>query len=66
MGEDVEHRTALLGIVVKDAMQLVGREAIGKSLRALPLVDVQKGVVGEGETDPGGGELARQPAMPLQ
>ena len=28
-------------------------------------VDAQKGVVGKGETDAGGGELAGQPAMPV-
>ena len=44
-------------------MQLVGREAIGEGLRARPVVDVQKGVVGKGETDPRGGELAGQPAV---
>src|SRR5207302_7106237 len=31
----------------------------------LPVVDAQKGVVGKGETDAGGGELAGQPANPL-
>ena len=66
LGEDVEHRTALLGIAIEDAMQIVGREAIGEGLRALPVVDAQKGVVGKGETDPGSGELAGQPAVPLQ
>jgi hypothetical protein len=30
LDEDVEHRTALLSIVVKDAMQLVWREAIDR------------------------------------
>ena len=65
LGEDVEHRTALLGIVVEDAMQVVGREGVGEGLRALPVVDAQKGVVGKGETDAGGGELAGQPANPL-
>ena len=59
----VEHRTALLGIAIEDAMQFVGREAIGEGLPALPVIDVQEGVVGKGETDPGGGELAGQPAM---
>src|SRR5204862_6439395 len=34
LGEDVEHRTALLGIVVEDAMQVVGREGVGEGLRA--------------------------------
>ena len=28
LGEDVEHRTALLGIVIEDAMQVVGREGV--------------------------------------
>jgi hypothetical protein len=36
LGEDVEHRTALLGIVIEDAMQVVGREGVGEGLRALP------------------------------
>jgi hypothetical protein len=65
LSEHVEHRTALLGVPIEDATQHVGREAIGKGLRALPLVDAQEGVVGKGETDPGGGELAGQPAMPV-
>jgi len=65
LSEDVEHRTALLGIAIQDAMQVVGREAIGEGLRARPVVDLQEGVVGKGETDPGGGELAGQPAMPV-
>ncbi len=63
LSEDVEHRTALLGTAVEDAMQVIGREVIGKGLCALPVVDVQEGVVGKGKTDPGGGELAGQPAM---
>jgi hypothetical protein len=37
-----------------------GREGVGEGLRALPVVDAQKGVVGKGETDTGGGELAGQ------
>ena len=37
LGEDVEHRTALLGIVIEDAMQVVGREGVGEGLRALPV-----------------------------
>jgi hypothetical protein len=46
-------------------MQVVGREGVSEGLRALPVVDAQKGVVGKGETDAGGGELAGQPAMPI-
>ena len=77
LGEDVEHRTALLGprlrplagprtgSVIEDAVQVVGREGVGEGLRTLPVVDAQKGVVGKGETDAGGGELAGQPAMPI-
>ena len=65
LGEDVEHWTALLGIVIEDAMQVVGREGVGEGLRALPVVNAQKGVVGKGETDTGGGELAGQPAMSI-
>ena len=65
LGKDVEHRTALLGIMIEDAMQVVGREGVGEGLRALPVVDVQEGVVGKGETDPGSGELPGQPAMPI-
>ncbi len=53
------------GAVIEDAMQVVGREGVGEGLRALPVVDAQKGVVGKGETDAGGGELAGQPAMPI-
>jgi hypothetical protein len=44
-------------------MQIGGRQVIGEGLRPLPVIDVQEGVVGEGEADPGGGELAGQPAM---
>ena len=65
LSEHVDHRTALLGVPIEDAMQHVGREAIGKGVCALPVVDAQEGVVGKGETDPGGGELAGQPAMPV-
>ena len=65
LGKDVEHRTALLGIAIEDAMQVVGREAISEGLRALPVVDAEKGVVGKGETDPSSGELAGQPAVPV-
>jgi len=36
---------------------------VGQGLRPLPVVDAQKGVVGKLEADPGGGELAGQPAM---
>jgi hypothetical protein len=36
LSEHVEHRTALLGVAIEDATQHVGREAIGKGLRALP------------------------------
>ena len=63
LSEDVDYRTALLGIVIEDTMQVIGREGIGEGLRARPVVDAQEGVVGKGETDPGRGELASQPAM---
>ena len=46
-------------------MQLVGREAIGEGLLARPVADVQEGVLVKGETDPGGGELAGRPAVPV-
>ena len=65
LSEHVEHRTALVGVPIEDATQHVGREAMGKGLRALPVVDAQEGVVGKGETDPGGSELTGQPAMPV-
>jgi hypothetical protein len=39
-------------------MQVIGREATGEGLRALPVVDMQEGIVGKGKTDLGGGELA--------
>jgi hypothetical protein len=58
LSEHVEHRTALLGVPIEDATQHVGREGIGRGLRALPVVDAQEGVVGKGETDPGGSELS--------
>ena len=41
------HRTALLGVPIEDATQHIGREAIGKGLRALPVVDAQESVVGQ-------------------
>ena len=44
LSEHVEHRTALLGEAIEDAMQRVGREAIGTGLRALPVVDAQEGM----------------------
>src|SRR5262249_53476783 len=61
--EEVEYRTALRGIAVEDLMQSDGREVVGQCLRPLPVVDAQKGVVGKLEADPGGSELASQPAM---
>jgi len=61
--EDVEHRTALLGITIEDAMPLCGRELIGQRLRPLPVVDAHKGIVGKRKADPGGGEFSGQPAM---
>jgi len=51
--------------MIEDAMQVVGREGIGEGLRARPVVDVHQGVVGQGETDLGCGELAGQPAVPV-
>ena len=61
LSEHVEHRTALLGprvrplagprtgSAIEDATQHVGREAIGKGLRALPVVDAQEGSACPGE-----------------
>jgi hypothetical protein len=49
LAEDVEHRTALLGIAIEDTMQVVGREAIGEGLRALPVIDAQEGSACPGE-----------------
>jgi len=46
LGEDVEYRTALLGIAIEDVMQIAGREVIGEGLRACPVVDAHKGIVG--------------------
>src|SRR6201993_2417349 len=34
LGEDVEDRTALLGVAIEDVMQIAGRELIGDGLRA--------------------------------
>ena len=64
LSEDLEHRTALLGVAVEDVMQGGGREMIGESLRPLPVVDAHKGVVGKGEADPGSGELAGRADVP--
>ena len=58
----VHDRTAQLGEAIENPMQLLGRERIGEGLRPLPVVDAQKGVVGEGKADAGGGKLARQRA----
>jgi hypothetical protein len=66
LGEDVEHRTALLGVAIEDVMQAGGRQVIGEGLRPLPVVDVQKGVVGKFEPDAGGRELAASQLCPLQ
>src|SRR5215813_11418488 len=63
--EDVEHGTALPGIAIEDLMQDGGRELIGQGLRPLPVVDAHKGVVGKREADPGSGELAGEPAVPV-
>src|SRR5215469_17618982 len=61
--EDIEHRTALLGIAIEDAVQFCGRELIGQGLRPLPAVDAHNGVVGKREADPGDGEFSGQPAV---
>src|ERR1700756_2641178 len=42
-----------------------GERVSARGLRAFPVVDAQKSVVGKAETDAGGGELAGQPAMPI-
>src|SRR5215472_16777024 len=65
LSEDVEDRTALLGITIEDAMEVIGREAVGEGLRPGPVVDAQEDIVGKGEADPGGGELPGQPAMAI-
>ena len=61
--KDVKHRTVLLRVAIEDMMQVGGRAVIGQGLRPLPVVDAQEGVVDEGEADPGGAELASQPAV---
>ncbi len=61
--EGVEHRAALPGIAVEHAMQAVGRELVGQSLGARPVVDAHEGVVGRDKTDPARRQAARQPAM---
>jgi hypothetical protein len=57
-------RTAQRGEAIENSVQLFGRERIGEGLRPLPVVDTQKGVVGKGEADAGGGKLPRQPNVP--
>ncbi len=59
----VHDRTAQLGEAIENPMQLFGRERIGEGLRPLPVVDAQKGVVGKGKADAGGGKLPCQPAV---
>ena len=61
--EHVEHRAALRGITVEHAVQLIGRKDVGQVLGALPVVDADEGIVGRGEADAFGRQLARQPAM---
>jgi len=63
--KDVAHGTALLGIAIEDVVQISGRELVGEGLRARPVVDTHKGIVGEGKADPGGSELASQPTMAI-
>jgi hypothetical protein len=48
LGEDVEHRAALLGVAIEDVMQAGGRKVLGEGPRPLPICDAQKGVVRRG------------------
>jgi hypothetical protein len=59
----VHDRTAQRGEAIENPMQLFGRKRIGEGLRPLPVVDAQKGVVGKGKADAGGGKPPRQPAV---
>ena len=61
--EHVEDRAAQLGVVIKEAMESVGFEAVGQLLGTCKIVDADKAVVGHGKADPMGGELACQPGM---
>ena len=46
-------------------MQVTGRKSVGERLRTRPVVDVDKGVVGGGESDAFRGKLAREPAVAI-
>jgi hypothetical protein len=53
----------MLGVMIENAMQMIGREAVRQPLGVLPVGDPQKGVVGGDKLDPRSAELAGQPGM---
>ena len=59
----IQHRAALRRIAIEDAVQILRGQRVGQGLRALPIGDPDKGVVGHDKVDAGGGELTRQPAV---
>ena len=63
LAEHVEHRAALCGIAIEHTVQQVGREPVCQFLRAEPVVNPDKGIVGGGEADALCRQLPGQPAM---
>lgn len=49
--EQIQYRTALVGIAIQRSVQIVGFEALCNFLRAGQIVDKQKVVVSGGEGD---------------
>jgi hypothetical protein len=56
--EHIEHRTALPGIAVENAVQTIGREIVGQLLGAQKVVDACKGVVRQRKIDAFGSGFA--------
>jgi len=63
LSEHVGHRAAPFGIAIQDAVQPIGRQAIGQFLGSHPVVDPCEGVVGHGVADALGGQAPRQPTV---
>ena len=63
--EHIEYRAALAGIAIQNPVQGIRLQGIGERLRPRPVLDTDKGVVEHGEVDTFGGQLLRQPRMPV-
>src|SRR3954454_20425489 len=55
----------LVGIPIQGLVQSVGRQFVGKVLRAIPVSDPGEGVVGHAVADALGSQLASQPVVPV-